>query len=120
MYRGVKEISVDARVRPYDIGRHTVYCHYPKEVVRIPEPRDGRVVVFLDGSGLEGQPPKAGSAAVQVKGAGQETEVIVNKVVYGAASHGEVQTVADEVRVLGVEVTELWMVADAQADKPLH
>ena len=54
-------------------------------------------MVFLDGSGVEGQPPKAGAAAVQVKGVGQETELIVEKVVYEAASHGEVQSVADVV-----------------------
>ena len=47
-YRGVKEISVAARVRTNDIGQHTVYCHPPREVVRIPEPKVGRVVVFLD------------------------------------------------------------------------
>ena len=38
------------------------------------EPTEGRVVVFLDRSGVEGQPSKAGAAAVQVKGVGQETE----------------------------------------------
>ena len=57
------------------------------------------------------------------------TEVIVDKVVYGAASHGEVQTVADVVKGLGDAVTEVWMVVDAEADiaslrrlatKPLH
>ena len=49
VYRGAKERSVDARVRTYDIGPHTVYCHYPGEVVHIPDPTDGRLVVFLDG-----------------------------------------------------------------------
>ena len=44
----------------YNIGLHTVYCYYLREVLRIPEPKEGRVVLFLDGSGLEGQPPKAG------------------------------------------------------------
>ena len=68
VYKGVKEISIHARVRTYDIGRHTVYCYYPKEVARVPEPTDGRIVVFLDGSGKEGQPFKAGAAEVQVKG----------------------------------------------------
>ena len=82
--REVKKKSVDARVRLYDIGLHTVYCQYPREVVRIPEPNDGRVGVFLQGSSVEGQPLKARAAAVQVKGVGQETEVIVDKVVYGA------------------------------------
>ena len=42
------------------------------------------MVVFLDGPGLEGQPPKAGAAAVRVKGVGQEMVVIVDKVVYGS------------------------------------
>ena len=54
VYRSVKERSADARVRTYEIGPHTVYCHYPREVVRIPEPTDGTVVMFLDGSGIEG------------------------------------------------------------------
>ena len=125
----MKEIGVDERGRTYDIGLHTLYYHYRRQVVRIPEPRDGRVVVFLDGSGSEGQPPRAGMAAVQVKVVGQELEVIVDKVVYKAASHGEVQTVADVVRKLGEEVTEVWMVVDAEAEmaflrrlaaKPLH
>ena len=81
IYRAVIKISVDESVGTYDIGLHTVYCHYPREVVRITDPKDGRVVVFLDGSGVEGQPPKAGAAGVQVKGVGQETEVILEKVV---------------------------------------
>ena len=81
VYLGVKELSVGEGVREYDIGRHRVYCHYPREVVRIPEPTEGRIVVFLDGSGVEGQALKAGPAAIQVKGVGQETESIVDKVV---------------------------------------
>ena len=129
VHRGVKELSVEAGVREYDIGRHTVYCHYPRGVVRIPEPTEGGVVVFPDGSGVEGQPPKAGAAVVQVKGVGQETESIVDKVVYGAASHGEVQTVADVVGKLGEDMKEVWMVVDPEADmaflrrlatRPLH
>ena len=48
------------------------------------------MVVFVDASGVEGRPPKAGVAGVQVKGVGPETEVIVDKMAYGAASHGEV------------------------------
>ena len=36
--------------------------------MRIPEPTEERVVLFLDGSGSEGQPPMAGAAAVTVKG----------------------------------------------------
>ena len=87
------------------------------------------LVVILDGSEVEGQPPQAGVAAVQVKGVGQGTEVIVDKVVYGAASHGEVQTVADVIGVLREDVPEVGMVVDAEADmaslrglatKPLH
>ena len=68
VYRGVKEIRVDERVRKYDISLHTLYCHYPREMVRIPEPKDGRMVVFLDGSVVEGQPRKAGAAVVQSTG----------------------------------------------------
>ena len=45
-----------------------MYFHYPREVVRIPEPTEGRVVLFLDESGVEGRPPMAGAAAVRVKG----------------------------------------------------
>ena len=82
VYRGVKELSVNEGVREYDIGRHKVYCHCPREVVRIPEPTEGRKVVFLDRSGVEGQPPKAGAADIRVKGVGQETESIVDKMVY--------------------------------------
>ena len=36
----------------------------------------------------------------------------MDKVVYGAASHGEVQTVAQLVGGLEREVDELWMVVD--------
>jgi len=105
-----------------------VYCHYPREVVRIPEPREDRVVIFLDGSGVEGQPPKAGAAAVRVKGVGQETESVVDKMVY-RASHGEVQAVGDVIGKIGEGVREVWMVVDAEADmaslrrlasRPLH
>ena len=60
VFRRVKELNVEDGVREYDIGRHRVYCHYLREVVRIPEPTEDRVVVFLDKSGVEGQPPKAG------------------------------------------------------------
>ena len=95
VYRGVKELTVEEGVPEYDIGRHTVYCHYPREVVRIPQPTEGR------------------AAAIQVKGIGQETESIVDKVVYGAASHGEVQTVADVVGKLGEDVKQVWMVVNA-------
>ena len=87
VYRAVKELSVDEGVRTYDIVWHTVYCHYPREVVRIPEPKEGGVVVLLDVSGFEGQPPNAGAAAVHIAGVGQTTQIIVDKVVYGAASH---------------------------------
>ena len=64
---------------------------YLRQVVRIPDPTEDRVVVFLDGSGVEGQPPKVRAAAIWVKGVGQETESMVDKMVYGAVSHGEVQ-----------------------------
>ena len=40
-------------MREYGIGRHRVYCHYPREVVRIPEPTEDRPVIFLHGSGVE-------------------------------------------------------------------
>ena len=87
MYRAVQDIHVDAGVLTYDIGLHTVYCHYSREMVHIPEPKDGTLVVFLDRSGVEEQLPKSWTAAGQVKGVGQETEVIVNKVIYRAAFH---------------------------------
>ena len=57
----------------------------------------------------------AGAATLQIKGTGLQTEVIVDKVVYRAASHGEVQTVADVVRGLWKEVREVGMVVDAGA-----
>ena len=129
VYRGVRELSIEDGVREYGIGRHRVYCHYPREPVRIPEPMEERVVLFLDGSGVEGQPPMAGAAAVRVKGVGQVTESVVEKMVYGPASHGEVQVVADVVGKVGEEVREVWMVVDAEADmaslrrlasRPLH
>ena len=118
VYQGKKELSVEDGVREYDIGRHRVYCHHPREVV-----------VFLDGSGPEGQPPKGGAAAIRVKGVGQETERKVDRMVYGAASHGEVQVVADVVGKIGEDVREVWMVVDAEAEiaslrrlatRPLH
>ena len=129
VYRGVRELSIEDGVREYGIGRHKVYWHYPREVVRIPEPTEERVVLFLDGSGVEGQPPMAGAAAVRVRGVGQVTESVVEKMVYGAASHEEVQAVADVVGEVGEEVREVWMLVDAEADmaslrrlasRPLH
>ena len=99
------------------------------EVVCIPEPRKERVVLFLDGSGVEGQPPMAGTAAVRVKGERQVTESVLEKMVYGAASQPEVQAVADVVGEIGEDVREVWMVVDAEADmvslgrlasRPLH
>ena len=116
-------------VREYGIWRHKVYCHYPRVVVRMAEPTEERVVLFLDGSGVEGQPPMAGAAAVRVRGVGQVTESVVEKMVYGAASHGEGQAVADVVGEIGEEVREVRMVVDAEADmaslrrlasRPLH
>ena len=129
VYRGVRELSIGDGVREYGIGKHKVYCHYPREVVRIPEPTKERVVLFLDGSGVEGQPPMAGAAAIRVKEVGQVTESVVEKMVYRAASHGEVQAVADVVGEIGEDVREVWMVVDAEADmaslrrlasRPLH
>ena len=129
VYRGVRELSVEDGVREYGIGRHRVYCHYPRDVVRIPAPTEERVVLFLDGSGVEGQPPMAGAAAVRVKGVGQVTESVVEKMVYGAVSHGEVQAVADVVGEIGEDVRKVWMVVDVEADmaslrrlasRPLH
>ena len=60
VYRGVRELSIGDGVREYGIGRHKVYCHHLRKVVRIREPTKEMVVLFLDGSGVEGQPPKAG------------------------------------------------------------
>ena len=129
VYRGVRELSIEDGVRDNGIGRHRVYCHYPKQVVRIPESTEDRVVLFLDGSGVEGQPPKAGADAVRVKGVGKETESVVERMVYGAVSNGEVQAVADVVRKIGEDVREVWIVVDAEADmaslrrlasRPLH
>ena len=80
-------------------------------------------------SGVEGQPPMAGAAAVRVRGVGQVTESVVEKMVYEAASHGEVQAVVDVVGEIGEEVREVWMVVDAEAhmaslkrlaSRPLH
>ena len=71
----------------------------------------------------------AGAASVRVKGVGQVTEGVVEKMVYGAASHGEVQAVVDVVGEIGEDVREVWMVVDAEADmaslrrlasRPLH
>ena len=129
VYRGVRELSIGDGVGEYGIGKHKVYCNYPREVVRLPEPTKERVVLFLDGSGAEGQPPMAGAAAVRVKGVRQVTGSVVEKMVYGAASHGEVQAVADVLGEIGEDVREVWMVVDAEADmaslrrlasRPLH
>ena len=59
------------------------------------------MVIVLDGSGVEGQPPKAGAALVRVTGVGQETESMVDKMVYGAVSHREVLAVAHVVGKIG-------------------
>ena len=116
VYRGVRELGIGDGVREYGIGKHKVYCHYLREVVRIPEPRKDRVVLFQDGSGVEGRPPMAGAAAVRVKGVGQVTESVVEKMVYGAASHGEVQVVGDMVGEIGEDVWQVWMVVDAEVN----
>ena len=58
VYRGVRELTTEDGVREYGIGRHKVYCHYPREVVRIPEPTEERVVLFLEGSGGGGSGSK--------------------------------------------------------------
>ena len=79
--------------------------------------RSGRTTTQGGGSGSKGQ------------GLGQVTESVLEKMVYGAASHGEVQAVADVVGEIGQEVREVWMVVDAEADmaslrrlasRPLH
>ena len=71
-------------------GRGTRVWHWEAPSV-LPLPEGGgahtgaheeRVVLFLDGSGVEGQPPMAGAAAVRVKGVGQVTESVVEKMVY--------------------------------------
>ena len=129
VYRGTRELSIEDGVRQYGFGRQRVYSHYPREVVRILDPTEERVVLFLDGSRVKGQPPMAGAAAVRIKGVGEVTESVVEKMVYEAASHGEVQAVVDVVGKIGEEVREVWMVVDAEADivslrrlasRPLH
>ena len=116
VYRGLRELSMEYGIREYGIGRHKVYCHYPREVVRILQPTEERVVLFLDGSRPEGQLTKAGAAAVRVSWLGQVTESVVEKMVYGAASHGEVQAVEDVVGEIGEEIREVLMVVNAEAD----
>ena len=64
--RGVREIRIDDRLRAYDISQHQVYCHYPREVGRTREPAKTGVLVFLDGTAVDRQSPKAGAAAVKV------------------------------------------------------
>ena len=107
VYRGVRELSIQDGVREYGLGRHKVYCHYPREVVRIPDSTEERVVLCLDGPGAEGQPPMAGAAPIRVRGVGQVTESVVEKMVYRAVSHGEVQAVADVVGEIGEEVRKV-------------
>ena len=58
VYRGVKEILVDARLGAYEIRPHRVYGHYLKKVLRILEPTHGRLVVVLHGLGIERQPKR--------------------------------------------------------------
>ena len=79
--------------------------------------RGGRTAAHGGGSGGKGQ------------GVGQVTESVVDKMVYGAASHGEMQAVADVVGEIEEDVREVWMVVDAEADmaslnrlasRPLH
>ena len=41
---------------------------------------------------------------------------MVDKVVYGVVSHGELQTVADSDGKLGEDVKEVWMEVDAETD----
>ena len=127
--RGVRELSIEDGVQEYGIGRHRVYCHYLREVVHIPEPTEDRTVIFLGGSRVEGQPLNAGAVAVMVKGVGQETDSVVDRRVYRAASHGAVQTVADVVGKMGKDLREVWIVVEAEADmaslrrlasRPLH
>ena len=86
-------------------------------------------MLLLDGARVDGQPPMAGAAAVRVREVGKVTESVVERMVYGVASHGEVQAVADVVGEIGEEVREVWMVMDAEADmaslrrlanRPLH
>ena len=67
---------------------------------RIPGPSCKRAVVFLDGSSTEGQLPKARAPAVRVWEVGKTWDVVVDKVVYGAVSHGEVQAVAEVIKGL--------------------
>ena len=86
---------------PLGISKTTKAYLWAENTHFLTEPKVGRVVVFLDGARVGGKPPKGGAAAVQVKGVGQETEVVIDKVVYGAASYGEVQTVAVIVGGLG-------------------
>ena len=70
-----------------------------------------------------------GGSGGRVQGVGQMTESVVEKMVYGAASHGEVQALADVVGEIGEDVREVWMVVDAEGDmaslrrlasRPLH
>ena len=45
VYMGVKELSIEVQVPEYDIGCHTVYCQYPRELSHMMEPTEGSEAV---------------------------------------------------------------------------
>ena len=127
VYRGVRELNIGDGVREYGIGTHKVYCHYPRGAAHTGAHggEGGAVSGQVRSRGTTTQGEGSGS-----KGQGGGTgDGVVKKMVYGAASHGEVQAVADVVGEIGEEVREVWMVVDAEADmaslrrlasRPLH
>ena len=60
VYRGVGELSIGDGGREYGIGRQRVYCHYPREVVRIPEPTEEGWCSFWTGSEWKDNQPRRG------------------------------------------------------------
>ena len=60
VYRGVRELSIEDGVRQYGIGRHRVYSHYPREVVRIRDPQRRGWCYFWTGPGWKDSRPWRG------------------------------------------------------------
>ena len=112
-----------------------IYVYHPTAIARLPIPSDTDIIYFTDASGTQQRTPTVGCASVRITrhADGLHVEHHTGATIFGASSHGELRTMADDVTATPPPTTirprNIWVVVDATvdihltrrlADLPLH
>jgi hypothetical protein len=89
--------------------------HFPMDLVLLPQPTSTVMVVGVDSSAEVGRQGLT-AAQASVSWTGREVHLLTASHIFGAASHGETQGVADVLETVPPEVEDLWLVVDSEAD----